>query len=88
MSALTPLAQSGHTEGVLHWHDVPDADFFDCYARSFAHLCRGDLGRGSTGVHELGTNSIQRTPTHKGVIPTLTLVDNTLTVASEAVLSV
>lgn len=78
MGSCTPLVQSGHTEGVMHWHDLPQPDFFDAYCRSFGHLCLGDPGRGSTGVHELGTNHETRTPVRKGIIPTVTLVEDTL----------
>ncbi len=78
MSAILPLAQSGHTEGVLHWHDEPYAPLFDKYARSFAHLCLGDPGRGSTGVHELGYNPIIDSPLRKGIIPTVTIVEDTI----------
>jgi uncharacterized protein DUF6259 len=78
MGAITPLVQSGHTEGSLHWHDEPYAPFFDRYCRSFAHLCLGDLSRGSTGVHELGTNWVQRAPVRAGIIPTVTIVDGTI----------
>ena len=51
---------------------------FDTYARGFGHLCLGDVSRGSTGVHELGYNPIQRCPLRKGIIPTITIVDGTL----------
>lgn len=77
-SAVMPLHQSGHTHGDLHWHDVPYAEMFNKYNRSFAHLCLGDPGRGSTGVHELGINSIWRIPLRKGIIPTVTIVEDTL----------
>ena len=78
MGAVTPLVQSGHTNGVLHWHDEPYAPVFDQYARSFAHLCLGDPGRGSTGVHELGFNHIIDSPLRKGIIPTVSIVEDTL----------
>jgi hypothetical protein len=81
----TPLMQSGHTDGVLHWHDEPYPAFFDTYHRSFGHLCLGDPGRGSTGVHELGYNPLTRTPVRKGIIPTLTIVEDTLQHAPDAV---
>lgn len=75
----TPLMQTGHTEGDLHWHDaLAYPGFFDKYNRSFAHLCLGDPGRGSTGVHELGYNPITTSPLRKGVIPTVTIVEDTL----------
>ena len=85
MGTCTPLVQSGHTEGVMHWHDLPYNGFFDTYCRSFGHLCLGDPGRGSTGVHELGTNREIRTPVRKANIPTVTLVENTLEKAPDKV---
>jgi hypothetical protein len=81
MGLATPLMQSGHTDGQLYWHDQPYAALFDKYNRSFAHLCLGDPGRGSTGVHELGYNSITSSPLRRGIIPTVTLVEDTLQVA-------
>ncbi|CAK4843185.1 unnamed protein product [Aphanomyces euteiches] len=87
--APTPLTQSGHTDGVMHYHDEPYAELFDKYNRCFGHLCLGDPGRGSTGVHELGYNLTQtRTPLRKGVIPTLTIVEDTLTSAPAKVLEI
>ena len=79
----TPLMQAGHTEGVLNWHDnLQYPAFFDKYNRSFAHLCLGDPGRGSTGVHELGYNPITTSPLRRGIIPTITIVEDTLQKAS------
>lgn len=88
LSRFTPLVQSGHTDGELHHHDEPYAELFDAHARSFGHLCLGDPSRGSSGVHELGFNPIRRTPMRKGVIPTLTLVEDTLEKAEKEVLAV
>lgn len=87
MGAITPLTQTGHTEGDIHWSDQPYAPFFDRHNRCFPHLCLGDAGRGSTGVHELGTNAIQRAPLRKGIIPTITIVEDTLDVARDGVLT-
>jgi hypothetical protein len=84
----TPLVQSGHTDGRMHWHDQPYPPIFDTYNRSFAHLCLGDPSRGSTGVHELGYNGETRSPVRKGVIPTVTIVDDTLAKASDQVLEI
>jgi hypothetical protein len=81
----TPLMQAGHTDGAMHWHDRPYPALFDRYNRSFGHLCLGDPGRGSTGVHELGYNAETRTPPRKGVIPTVTIVDDTLEKAPDRV---
>ncbi|WP_262064588.1 hypothetical protein [Aequitasia blattaphilus] len=88
LATLTPLMQCGHTDGLLHYHDEPYSPMFDTYCRNFGHLCLGDLGRGSTGVHELGYNPIQTVPYRKGVIPTLAIVENTLEVAEDKVLEV
>ena len=84
LAACIPLLQCGHTDGVLHWHDEAYAPVFDTYARGFGHLCLGDVSRGSTGVHELGFNPIQRCPLRKGIIPTITIVDGTLDKAPAA----
>ncbi|MDB5076910.1 MAG: hypothetical protein JWO42_3089 [Chloroflexi bacterium] len=85
LGAATPLMQSGHTDGVLHWHDQPYAPAFDAHNRGFAHLCLGDPSRGSTGAHELGYNPIRRAPLRKGIIPTVTIVEDTLRLAPDAV---
>lgn len=88
LTPLTPLVQSGHTDGVLHWHDTPYAPLFDTWCRSFGHLCLGDPGRGSTGVHELGYNPITSVPYRKGIIPTVTIVEDTLTTGKEGVMDI
>lgn len=88
LGALLPLHQSGHTEGVMHRHDDTFPTFFDSYNRGFAHLCLGDPGRGSTGVHELGYNPCWREPLRKGVIPTVTLVEDTVETAPDRVLEI
>lgn len=80
----TPLMQSGHTDGRLHWHDEPYAPAFDTYHRCFAHLCVGDPSRGSSGVHEQGTNPFVRVPLRRGLIPTLTIVEHSLEDAADA----
>lgn len=85
LGAAIPLFQSGHTDGVIHWHDDVYPDIFDMYNRSFGHLCLGDPGRGSTGVHELGFNPIQRTPVRKGILPTVTLINDSIEKAPETV---
>ena len=36
------------------------------------------MGRGSSGVHELGTNTETMRPLREGIIPTLSLVENTV----------
>ena len=84
-----PLFQSGHTDGLMHYHDSVYEDMFSDYAREFSHLCLGDFSRGSTGVHELGINSTDnKTPYRKGLIPTLTLVSETLDQSLDQVLEV
>jgi hypothetical protein len=88
IGAATPLVQAGHTDGTMHWHDQPAATLFDTYHRCFAHLCLGDPGRASTGVHELGHNPWTRTPLRKGIIPTVAIVEDTLERAPDAVLEV
>lgn len=85
LSKAMPLFQSGHTDGWLHYHDRASEELFTRFSREFAHLCIGDLSRGSTGVHELGTNTDCRTPLRKGIIPTLALVEDTLEKAPEKV---
>lgn len=88
IAAATPLMQAGHTDGAMHWHDHPYPALFDRYSRSFGHLCLGDPGRGSTGVHELGFNPTTRAPLRKGIIPTVTIVEDTLRVVPERVLEI
>lgn len=88
MSAITPLVQSGHTDGILHWHDIPHAEMFNKYCRAFGHLCLGDPSRNSTGVHELGYNPITRVPVREGIIPTITIVNDTIKKAPEKVLEI
>ena len=80
-----PLFQSGHTDGSMNYHDRIDEKLFSNYAREFGHLCLGDPSRGSSGVHELGTNTDWRVPYRKGLIPTLSLVENSLELGSEKV---
>lgn len=78
LSKAMPLFQSGHTDGWMHYHDRFSPLLFTRFSREFAHLCLGDVGRGSSGVHELGTNEETMTPLREGIIPTLSLVENTV----------
>lgn len=78
LAKAMPLFQSGHTDGWLHYHDRVSPLLFTRFSREFAHLCIGDVGRGSSGVHELGTNTETMTPLREGIIPTLSLVENTV----------
>ncbi len=81
----TPLMQAGHRNDAMHWHDEPYAPLFDRYNRGFGHLCLGDPGRGSTGVHELGYQPEWRVPVRRGLIPTVTIVEDTLEAAPRKV---
>lgn len=80
-----PLFQCGHTDGEMNYHDRINEELFTNYAREFGHLCLGDPSRGSSGVHELGTNTEWKVPYRKGIIPTLSLVENSLELAPEKV---
>ena len=77
IGAVTPISHAGLPAA---WPDV-----FAKYNRSFLHLSAGDPSRGSTGVHELGHNPFQLAPDVDHVIPTLTVVDGTLTAGAEGV---
>ncbi len=85
LSRAMPLFQSGHTDGKLHYHDRASEKLFTRFSREFAHLCIGDLSRGSTGVHELGTNTDTTAPLRRGIIPTIALVEDTLDKAFDKV---
>lgn len=85
LSKAMPLFQSGHTDGRLHYHDRASEKLFTRFSREFAHLCIGDLSRGSTGVHEQGTNDDRITPLREGIIPTISLVEDTLDKAFDEV---
>jgi len=79
LAAIFPAVQSGHTDGLMHYHDTIYPPFFDTWCRNYAHLCLGDPGSGSTGTHELGFNNVNwKTPLRKGVWPTVTIVGDTL----------
>ena len=78
LSKIIPLFQSGHTDGRMNYHDRVSPLLFNCFSREFSHLCLGDLSRGSSGVHELGTNDDVKTPLREALIPTLTLVEDTV----------
>ena len=80
-----PLFQSGHTDGEMNYHDRINEELFSDYAREFGHLCLGDPSRGSSGVHELGTNTEWKVPYRKGIIPTISLVENSLELAPKKV---
>ena len=80
-----PLFQATHMGETMIYHDRVSEELFNKYAREFGHLCLGDPSRGSTGVHELGTNNNWRVPYRKGLIPTISLVDGSLELAPEKV---
>lgn len=88
LSKIIPLFQSGHTDGHMNYHDRVSPKLFTRFSREFAHLCLGDLSRQSTGVHEQGNNSDTRTPLREGVIPTISLVEDTVDVAMDKVVEV
>lgn len=85
LSPIVPLVQIGHRDTVPTYHDLPTPDPFTASNRSFGHLCLGDPAHGSTGCHEAGHNRHWRLPLRQGVIPTLTLVDDTLDTAPDRV---
>jgi len=72
LGAITPLSQYNQP---ARWADIA----FAPHNRHFLHLSTGDPSRGSTGVHELGHNPFTAVPDHPWVIPTLSIVDGTLT---------
>lgn len=78
LAKTMPLFQSGHTNGQMHYHDSVSPLLFTRFVREFAHLCLGAPGSGSTGVHEQGINTETQTPTRKGILPTLSLVEDTV----------
>lgn len=73
-----PFVQNGHTSGEMHYYDEIYPGFFNRFCRMFGHLCLGDVGSNSTGVHELGYNVTTSVPLREGIIPTLTLLGDTL----------
>ena len=78
LGAVTPLSQYNQP---VRWAGIA----FAPHNRHFLHLSTGDPSRGSTGVHELGHNPFTPIPDHPWVIPTLTVVDGTLTAGREGV---
>lgn len=85
LSKIIPLFQSGHTDGRMNYHDRIDEELFNKYSREFGHLCLGDPSVGSSGVHELGINTEYKVPFRKGIIPTLSLVEESLEKGKEKV---
>lgn len=83
-----PIVQNGHTDGVMHYYDDAYPPLFDRHCRMFGHLCMGDPGSESTGVHELGFNAVTAVPLREGILPTLSLVGDTLERNPGGVLSI
>ena len=76
---LSQAAGDAGRGGAMIYHDTPSASFFDTYCRCVGHLCLPDPAEHRTGVFEWGHNptSIEM-PLRKGLIPTLTIVGDTL----------
>lgn len=85
LSAGYPITQPSLSEdGDCRWSDRPYPALFHKFNRCFAHLGTGDVSRHSTGVFEFGYNpTTESVPLRKGIIPTITIVDNTLRNAPE-----
>lgn len=82
---IVPLVQTGHHDTVPVYHDLPDEGLFTRTNRSFGHVCLGDPAHGSSGTHEAGYVQAWRLPVRRGVIPTLSVVEDTLDAAPERV---
>lgn len=66
----------------------PDGEFAEVFARynrRWLHLNTGDPSRGSTGVHEMGTNPWVLPELRREVWPTVTFVDGTIANAPDRV---
>jgi hypothetical protein len=72
LGAVTPLSQYNQP---ARWAEIA----FAPHNRHFLHLSSGDPSRGSTGVHELGHSPFALAPDADYIIPTLTVVDGTMT---------
>ncbi len=85
-----PFSQCGAGRDTeMLWHDTPYAPFYDEYNRYFGHLCLGDVANHRNGVFETGVNNTPtRLPLRKGVIPTLTIMDDTIEKAPEKIMEV
>lgn len=71
LGAVTPVS---HSHVPLRWAE----ESFAPHNRTFDHLRTGDPSRGSTGVHERGTEPFHLQPLASHHWPTLTIVDETL----------
>ncbi len=72
LSAVTPLSQSDWMT-LERWPEL-----FTRYSRTFGNNAWGDPSRNSSGVFEGGFREFQLPPEAAHLIPTLTIVDNTL----------
>lgn len=68
-----------------HWCPDRFPEVFAKYNRRWAHLNTGDPSRGSTGVHEMGTNPWALPELRQDLWPTVTFVDGTIANAPERV---
>lgn len=87
LSIVFPFSQCAgeNNSGEMIYHDTPYAKFFDEYNRCFGHLCLGDLAGGKNGVFEWGFNAETNLPLRKGIVPTITVVDDTISLAGEKI---
>lgn len=89
LSTVFPFSQVAGMEsrdGEMIYHDTPYAKFFDDYNRCFGHLCLGDLAGGKNGVFEWGFNPAESVmPVRKALVPTITIVDDTISLAEDKI---
>ncbi len=90
LSKYFPFSQCGADgNGEMIWHDMPYAPFYNKYNRYFGHLCLGDVANHRNGVFETGVNnSPTRLLSREGLVPTLTIMDDTIEKAPEKVIEV
>ena len=77
LGAALPVSHSSVPEQFI--------EVFSRYNRRWQHLNTGDPSRGSTGVHELGTNPWMLPELREDLWPTVTFVDGTIEEAPERV---
>ncbi len=80
-SPLGSIFPVSHSWAPEEFNDV----VFARYNRRWQHLNTGDPSRGSTGVHELGTNPWSPPPLRRDMWPTVTFVDGTIANAADRV---
>lgn len=78
LGAITPVS---HSHVPSRWID----EIFTPANRTFDHLSAGDPSRGSTGVHERGTEPFRLGPLARHHWPTVTLVNGSIARAPERV---